>query len=142
MSDLVNRVKDDILPIYSYRQIRFSIGALPACHADPNLLKQVWMNLFTNAVKFTRSREIAQIEIGAEEKDGRPCYFIRDNGIGFNMKYAEKIFVIFQHLNRQDEYEGTGVGLALVRRIIQRHGGRVWAEAEADQGATFYFTLG
>ena len=84
---------------------------------------------------------MAEIEIGADEKDGKPCYFIHDNGIGFNMKYAEKIFGIFQHLNPLDDYGGTGAGLAIVRRIVERHGGQIWAKAEMDKGVTFYFTL-
>ncbi len=140
-ADLVKKVVDDVFSKNLQRQIQFSIGILPDCQADPAMLEQAWAQLVSNAVKFTGLREMADIEIGADEKDGKACYFVRDNGIGFNMKYAEKIFAIFQHLNRQDEYEGTGMGLAIARRIIERHGGRIWAEAEVDKGATFCFTL-
>lgn len=123
------------------RNIRITIGDLPACEADPGLLKQVFVNLVSNALKFTRKREIAEIEVGGFLKDGRPAYFVKDNGVGFDMAYADKLFGVFQRLHRPEEYEGTGVGLAIVKRIVVRHGGEVWAEAELDKGAVFYFTL-
>jgi signal transduction histidine kinase len=129
------------------RNVDVTIGDLPACEADPALLKQVWVNLLSNAFKFTRKREPARIEIGwipplSGEKTAAGCYFIKDNGVGFDMQYADKLFTVFQRLHRAEEYEGTGVGLAILQRIVHRHGGRVWAEAEPDKGATFYFTLG
>lgn len=124
------------------RKIEIEIADLPECRADPSLLKQVFINLLANAVKFTRARETARIEIGFERKDGATTYFVRDNGVGFDMRYVDKLFGVFQRLHRAEEYEGTGVGLAIVQRIIQRHGGRVWAQAEVDKGATFYFTIG
>jgi light-regulated signal transduction histidine kinase (bacteriophytochrome) len=123
------------------RQIELTIGELPAADADPRLLKQVWVNLITNALKYTRSRDKVIIRVGAETKEGVPVYYIQDNGVGFDMRYAHKLFGVFQRLHRAEDYEGTGVGLAIVQRIIARHGGRIWAQAAKNQGATFYFTL-
>ena len=128
---------------YEGRQIEWMIGELPLAECDPGLMKQVFQNLLSNAIKFTRPRPQAVIEIG-QEKDQNGCsvVFVRDNGVGFSMKYAEKLFGVFQRLHRLEDFEGTGVGLATVQRIIQKHRGRVWAEAEPDKGATFYFSLG
>ena len=114
---------------------------LPECEADPTLLKQVWMNLLANALKFTRYRETACVEIGSISQSGQIAYFVKDNGIGFGMDQAGRLFHAFERLHSEEEFEGTGVGLAIVQRIISRHGGRVWAEAETGKGATFYFTL-
>jgi PAS domain S-box-containing protein len=124
------------------RDVRVTIGPLPECEADPSLLRQVFLNLLSNALKYTRRREHAVIEVGATGAPGSPVYFVRDNGVGFDMKYAGKLFGVFQRLHRADEYEGTGVGLALAQRIVTRHGGRIWAEAAPDRGATFSFTIG
>jgi len=121
---------------------RITVGKLPACQADPALLKQVYVNLISNAIKYSRKRADARVEIGCMDGDDPPTYFVRDNGVGFEMKYADKLFGVFQRLHRAEDYEGTGVGLAIVQRIVNRHGGRVWADAEIDKGATFYFTLG
>lgn len=124
------------------------VDELPGCQADPQLLYQVFLNLVENAVKYSQHREVIQIHVGAQELSptavgySQPVYFVRDNGIGFDMAYAEKIFGVFQRLHRAEEYEGTGVGLALVQRIIHRHSGQIWVEAVVDQGATFYFTIG
>jgi PAS domain S-box-containing protein len=123
------------------RQIEFEVGELPVCQGDPSLLKQVWVNLIFNAIKYTRGRQPARIEIGSDRINDRNVYFIRDNGAGFDMRYADKLFGVFQRLHRADEFEGTGVGLAIVQRIVHRHGGRIWAEASPGRGATFYFTL-
>jgi len=124
------------------RRVEITIEEMPLCRADPTLLKQVYANLVANALKFTRSREVARITIGSREDAGERVYFVRDNGVGFDMRYADKLFGVFQRLHRAEEYEGTGVGLAIVQRIVHRHGGRIWAEAALGQGATFWFTLG
>lgn len=127
---------------WSDRRVEVRVGHLTPSLGDPVLVRQVWMNLITNALKYTRRREPAEIEIGEREVDGRRTYFIRDNGVGFDMRYANKLFGVFQRLHRIEDYEGTGVGLATVQRIVQRHGGRVWADAAVDRGATFSFHLG
>ena len=123
------------------RNVKITVGDLPACQGDPGLLKQVFVNLLSNALKFTSKRAPSLIEIGCHHKDGECVFFVRDNGVGFDMRYVHKLFGVFQRLHRAEDYEGTGIGLAIVQRIVHRHGGRVWAESEVDQGATFYFTL-
>lgn len=123
------------------RQVEILVGDLPPCRGDSALLRQVWINLLSNALKYTRGRERAVIEIGSVRETKGNAYFVRDNGTGFDMRYADKLFGVFQRLHRAEDYEGTGVGLAIVQRIVHRHGGRVWAEAAVDRGATFYFTL-
>jgi signal transduction histidine kinase len=141
-ADLVRQVLEDLSGEHAGRRVDIAVGDLPLCQADPALLKQVLVNLCTNALKFTRQREVAVIEIGCRAAGGECVYFFKDNGIGFDMQYVGKLFGVFQRLHRASEYDGTGVGLAIVQRIIARHGGRVWAEAAVNQGATFYFTLG
>ncbi|HEX3998957.1 MAG TPA: PAS domain S-box protein [Pirellulales bacterium] len=123
------------------RNVALDLGQLPPCRADYNLLRQVFVNLLSNAIKFTRSRTAARIEIGSSNGEGQPTFFVRDNGVGFDMRYADKLFRVFQRLHRVEDYEGTGVGLAIVQRIVVRHGGRIWAESVLEQGTTFYFTL-
>lgn len=123
------------------RDVKIRIGDLPPCEADVSMLRQVWANLLSNAFKYTQQRDKALIEVGSTEENGTTVYYVRDNGVGFDMRYAEKAFGVFQRLHSAEDYEGTGVGLALVERMIQRHGGRIWVEAEPDHGATFYFTL-
>lgn len=120
---------------------QLTVAELPPCSADPALLKQVWLNLVENALKYSQVRRPAVIEIGATTQAHETVYFIKDNGVGFDMRYADKLFGVFQRLHRQEDYEGTGVGLAIVQRVIHRHGGRVWAQAQVDHGATFYFSL-
>lgn len=124
------------------RDITITMDDLPPCSADPSLLRVVLANLIGNAIKYTRNVPHAVIRLGYHEEDGEVAYYVRDNGIGFDMKYAHRIFSVFQRLHADEEYEGTGVGLAIVKRIIDRHGGRIWAEARPGEGATFWFTLG
>ena len=138
---LVRNVLEDLAPQREGRPFEIKIGELPVCAGDPALLKQVWFNLISNAIKYTRGRTPAVIEIGCRREAKEDIYFVRDNGAGFDMRYVHKLFGVFQRLHRADEFEGTGVGLAIVQRIIHRHGGRVWAEAEASRGAFFQFTL-
>jgi PAS domain S-box-containing protein len=132
---------EELNPELEGRDVRVSIPELPPCSADPAMLKLVFQNLLSNSLKFTRRREKAEIEVGAFQKNGRTVYYVKDNGIGFDMRYAHKLFGVFQRLHTTSEYEGTGVGLAIVQKIIQRHGGNIWAEAEVGKGATLYFTL-
>jgi light-regulated signal transduction histidine kinase (bacteriophytochrome) len=121
--------------------VSLNIGKLPASICDPTLIKQVWINLLSNALKYSRKREKSEIEIGCSKINGTDTFFVRDNGTGFDMRYVEKLFGTFQRLHSADDFEGTGIGLAIVQRIILRHGGRVWADAAVDHGATFSFTL-
>jgi light-regulated signal transduction histidine kinase (bacteriophytochrome) len=123
------------------RDIRWQIGELPYVDCDPGLMKQVFLNLLSNAIKYTRPRGVAVIQIGQAVIENRSVLYVKDNGVGFNMKYADKLFGVFQRLHRREDFEGTGVGLATVQRIILKHGGRIWADAELDKGATFYFEL-
>jgi len=141
LNSLVDEVRRDLEPEIAGRDIAWNVESLPFIECDPDLIKQALANLLSNAVKFTRPCEHAVIEVGTTVQDGAPVIFVRDNGVGFSMKYAGKLFGVFQRLHRQEDFEGTGVGLATVQRIVARHGGRVWAEAELNKGATFYFTL-
>ncbi|HSU53541.1 MAG TPA: PAS domain S-box protein [Candidatus Dormibacteraeota bacterium] len=141
LNQIVNDVLSDLKSDTEGRHIEWRIAQLPTVRCDPGLMKLVFANLMSNAVKYTRPRDPAVIEIGADRENGDPALFVRDNGVGFSMKYADKLFGVFQRLHRSEEFEGTGVGLATVDRIIRKHGGNVWAEAELNKGATFYFTL-
>jgi signal transduction histidine kinase len=141
ISALVSELVDELRKGAADRRVEVRLGHLPDSVGDPGLLKQVFFNLLANAFKFTRPRDKAVIEVGCHEREGERVFFVRDNGAGFDMKYAQKLFGVFQRLHREDEFEGTGVGLSIVQRIIQRHGGRIWAEAGVDEGATFFFTL-
>jgi light-regulated signal transduction histidine kinase (bacteriophytochrome) len=124
------------------RKIHLEIKDMPACSADPILLSQVYANLLSNALKFTRERDIAEIEVGSSREGEETVYYVKDNGIGFDMKYATKIFGVFQKVHEDPSKEGTGVGLAIVERIIHRHGGKIWAVSVTGEGTTFFFTLG
>jgi light-regulated signal transduction histidine kinase (bacteriophytochrome) len=140
--DLLVREALADLPGTENRSVEWRVEPLPEVDCDPGLLKLVFNNLLGNALKFTRSRQPAVIEIGTSDSAGLTTIFVRDNGVGFDPKYADKLFGVFQRLHRQEDFEGTGVGLATVQRIIRKHGGEVWAESEADHGATFFFSLG
>lgn len=157
VAEIVRQSMADLRADLEGSAVEFVVGTLPSCDADPLLLRQVYVNLLSNALKFSRSREKVRIEIGAlrarEAAQGREpplrlldpdswIYYVRDNGVGFDMRYADKLFGVFQRLHRQEEFKGTGIGLATVQQIIHRHGGQVWAEAEVGKGATFYFTIG
>ena len=124
------------------RRIVWTIGPLPSIEADPAMMRQVWMNLIGNAMKYSRTRPTSEIEIGCDDTAPHELvFFVRDNGVGFDMEYADKLFGVFQRLHRAEDFEGTGIGLANVRRIITRQGGRTWADAHKDKGATFFFSL-
>jgi len=137
---IIEQVVHDLRRQANGRSVSVSVGEMPLLWGDPALLKQVFVNLIDNAFKYTRMRTEAAIVIGAREIGGEQVVFVGDNGAGFDMQYANKLFGVFQRLHRAEDFEGTGVGLAIVQRIVQRHGGRVWAEAAIDRGATFYFT--
>jgi PAS domain S-box-containing protein len=142
-AELVRQVLDELRHDREGRKVEITVGDLPACEGDPQLLKQALVNLLSNGLKYTRTREVARIEVGAlaAAHGSTPVYYVRDNGVGFDMRYADKLFGVFQRLHGAREYPGTGVGLAIVQRIVHRHGGQVWAEAAVNQGATFYFML-
>ena len=141
MTTLARDVLSELVARTPERKVDIRVSPLPEAVADPSLIRQVWLNLLDNALKFTRHRDHAEIVVGGETEGRVAIYWVKDNGAGFDMTYADKLFGVFQRLHSADEFEGTGVGLALVQRLIHRHGGRVWAEAEVNRGATFYFTL-
>jgi len=138
---LVREILDELGYPWPERHVQIRFGELPQSIGDRALLKQVWLNLLSNALKYTCKREDAVLEIGCTKVRGADAFFVRDNGIGFDMRFADKLFGVFQRFHRAEDFEGTGVGLAIVQRIINRHGGRVWAEAAVGKGAVFYFTL-
>jgi light-regulated signal transduction histidine kinase (bacteriophytochrome) len=139
---LVDEVIAALAPECVGRRIEWKMGDLPSVECDPTMIGQVFQNLIRNALKYSRPRSPAVIEIGQIQESGHPVIFVRDNGVGFSMKHADKLFGVFQRLHCAEDFEGTGVGLAMAKRIVLKHGGRIWAEAELDKGATFYFTLG
>jgi signal transduction histidine kinase len=142
LAQMVQEVQAELATDTADRQIEWDVHRLPTVYADPALLRPVVTNLLSNAVKYTSTRPVAQIEIGSSRSEsGDVVVFVRDNGVGFDMAYAHKLFGVFQRLHRSDEFSGSGIGLANVRRIIQRHGGKTWAHAEVDKGATFFFSL-
>jgi light-regulated signal transduction histidine kinase (bacteriophytochrome) len=139
---LLRQVVEDLAPECSGREVEWRIGSLFSAECDPGLMKQVFANLLSNAVKYTGKRERAVIQVGQMMQGDLRVVFVRDNGAGFEMQYVGKLFGVFQRLHKARDFEGTGVGLAIVQRIIRKHGGRIWAEAELDKGATFFFTVG
>jgi PAS domain S-box-containing protein len=141
MNEIVQEVKESISKDNPDRKIEWAPEKLPSVYGDEAMLRLVWMNLLSNAVKFTRTRKKARIEIGVRKENKELVFFVRDNGVGFDMQYAQKLFGVFQRMHPSEEFEGTGIGLANVHRIVLRHGGRTWAEAEPDKGAVFYFSI-
>jgi light-regulated signal transduction histidine kinase (bacteriophytochrome) len=141
LARMVAEVKDDLIEETKGRRIDWRIGHMPRVRGDAALLKLALTNLTSNALKYTRTRDEARVEIGSEAPNGEVVVFVRDNGVGFDPQFAHKLFGVFQRLHRTEEFEGTGVGLANVRRIVSRHGGRTWAQGEVDRGAAFFFSL-
>jgi light-regulated signal transduction histidine kinase (bacteriophytochrome) len=141
MEGLAVSVLNELIKDENQERMDFQIGKLPPVKADSSLMRQVWFNLLANAIKFSSKKEQAVLEVGSKTTKEELIYFVRDNGAGFEMEYADKLFGVFQRLHTESEFSGTGVGLAIVQRIIRRHGGRVWAEGEVEKGATFYFAL-
>ena len=141
MHDIVTNLCSEIKNENNHRNIQFKINELQAAQGDSVIIKQAWVNLISNAVKYSRLNEKPVIEIGSEVKGDEIIYYIKDNGVGFDMRYADKLFGVFQRLHSEKEFEGTGVGLAIVHRIMSKHGGRIWAEGKVNEGAIFYFSL-
>jgi light-regulated signal transduction histidine kinase (bacteriophytochrome) len=142
LRSLAEAVVKDFEPETSQREVEINLGELPKAPCDAAMIRQVFANLIGNALKFTRNREKTIVEVGALSQEfDRVVVFVRDNGVGFDMTHAKKLFGVFQRLHSQDKFEGTGIGLANVRRIVRRHGGDTWAEGEIDKGATFFFSL-
>jgi two-component system sensor kinase len=141
MLQLVNEVWKNLSQVHSDRRINLTIELLPPAYGDAVLIRQVVTNLLSNAIKFTSKKDIALIHIGATSGDSENVYFVRDNGAGFDMNHYHKLFGVFQRLHSSEEYEGNGAGLAIVQRLINRHGGKVWADSKIDEETTFFFTL-
>ena len=141
MNDIVSNLCDELKNEHNLRNIEFKINNLRAANGDSVAIQQAWINLISNAVKYSKLNKKTIIEIGSEIKEDEIIYYVKDNGVGFDMRYAGKLFGVFQRLHSDKNFEGTGVGLAIVHRVVCKHGGRVWAEGEVNEGATFYFSL-
>ena len=141
MDALAKAVFGEIKTFAQGRTLELTIESSPLAYGDPSMIRQVLVNLLSNAIKYTKARDPAKIEMGGRAENGENIYYVKDNGAGFDMAQYDKLFAAFQRLHSSAEFEGTGVGLATVKRIIHRHGGRVWAEGKVDEGATFYFSL-
>ena len=141
MDAMVKEVIEEISLTMPVADAQIVIHDLPSAYCDVNMLKQVWTNLISNAIKYSQKKPDPKVEIGAVEDSGELVYFVKDNGAGFNMAHYNKLFSIFQRLHSENEFNGTGIGLAVVKRIIERHDGKIWAESEPGKGSDFYFTL-
>jgi light-regulated signal transduction histidine kinase (bacteriophytochrome) len=141
MNEFLQPILTELVEQEKSRDIRIDVKPLLPCFADVNMIRQVWVNLLSNALKYTRKNTTAQIELGSIRENDETIYYVKDNGVGFNMQYYDKLFGVFQRLHKMEDFDGTGVGLALVKRIIERHDGRIWAEAKLNEGAAFYFSI-
>jgi light-regulated signal transduction histidine kinase (bacteriophytochrome) len=141
MEELAKSVFEALKPLHPGRPLALKLKRLPVARGDPGMIRQVLVNLLSNAMKFTRPKEDGSVEMGCLVHENRRVYYVKDNGVGFDMRHADRLFSVFQRLHDPQEFEGTGIGLAIVQRIIDRHGGWVWAEGKVNEGATFYFTL-
>jgi light-regulated signal transduction histidine kinase (bacteriophytochrome) len=141
ITPIVERITKEVRTHNECKNCVININDLEPAYADQKMIEQVWINLVSNAVKYSSKKEQPIIEIGSVNENGYVTYFVKDNGVGFNMDFKDKLFGVFQRLHRPEDFPGTGVGLAIVKRIIHRHGGEVWAESKMNEGATFYFTL-
>ena len=141
MERMAHKVVDELQPSLAGSKLQLEIEPIPPVTGDQAMMHQVFVNLLSNAIKFSRTRETPEIKVGATVKEGEIIYYVRDNGVGFDMQFVDKLFSVFQRLHAATEFEGTGIGLAIVKRIINRHGGRVWAEGKVNEGATIYFAL-
>ena len=141
LNEMTKEVVDELASNYPPSKIKFQKQNLPSVFGDPTMIRQVMVNLIDNAVKYSSRHPQPVVEIGCHLKNGECVYYVKDNGAGFDMKYADKLFGVFQRLHTAEDFAGTGVGLAIVQRIIKRHHGRIWSEAKVNEGATFFFTL-
>jgi light-regulated signal transduction histidine kinase (bacteriophytochrome) len=141
MEELAQKLVEELNPALGEREVNFEIKQMPSAYGDPFMISQVLVNLLTNAIKFTRTKDTALIEVSGHAEEDENVYFVRDNGMGFDIQLSDKLFGLFQRLHSEKEVGGSGIGLVIVKNIIEKHGGRVWAEGKPDEGATFYFTL-